>query len=145
MTAILLVEDHDGIRSALASMLALDGHAVLQARDAAEAVRLVERDDGRIALAVVKAPLPEPGTAAVIESLRRRSTPLRVILISEYAPQVLRRMPIMEALSRTTFNGFRYLAKPFSHDALAHTVAELLARPLEAVQVVSPADWELAD
>jgi two-component system cell cycle sensor histidine kinase/response regulator CckA len=97
------------------------GYRVLVASNAAEALQVVREHSGEIDLLltdVVMPGLPGPELAARLETVMPG---LRVLYVSGYADDSVARLGTEE--------GINFLAKPFTGDALAARVREVLDQP----------------
>ena len=116
---VLLVEDEGALRELVHECLVAFGYAVLEAGSPAVALELAERHDGPIHLLVTDVVMPGMGGA----ELARRVTALRpgakVLFVSGYTDDAVVREGV--AADSLTF-----LQKPFTADALARKVRELL-------------------
>jgi len=113
---ILLVEDSDGVRTLLRSVLESAGYTVVETRSAGEASRRVEEGDpADLDLVVTDVVLPDRSGMLLVRDLQRalgRSIP--AIAISGY-------QDVMDAEEVSAF-----LAKPFSTEELLATVRRVL-------------------
>ena len=118
---VLIVEDEAAVRALAKTALARKGYRVLEAANGGEALLLCESERSPIHLLVTDVVMPGLGGA----DLARRLAPLRpdmkVLFISGYADQAAARHGTIEP-------GAAYLEKPFSLDALARKVREVLDR-----------------
>lgn len=138
--SVLIVEEHEAVRSALARILIDEDYRVRAAPGAAEAIDVIRRGDVPIDVAIVNVVLPAPGGLAVVEALRERMSPLRVILISGYDPITLRRFPGLEPL--VELDGFRLLSKPFDARELTATLEDLMRTSADRVHLVT-GEWAI--
>src|SRR5262249_35062812 len=116
---ILLVEDDDALREMTREMLALYGYRVIDARHPGEALLVAERRPDRMDLLVTDVVMPQMNGRELAERLLELRPNLRVLYISGYADDAL--------IHRAGMNGeVRFLAKPFSADALADRVRAAL-------------------
>ena len=119
MPSVLLVEDADLVRSALASLMAGAGYRVTQARDGHEAAAMLDGDDFDVA--VVDIWMPGLDGLALLKRIRSSGSPLPVIIISGGGP----RAPLELSASIAEANGASaVLFKPFEDEELL----ELLQR-----------------
>jgi hypothetical protein len=118
---VLLVEDEDVVRALEIEVLAARGYHVLAAADAREALALAADREGPIALLVTDVVMPgRSGRELAHEFLRRRpGTP--VLYVSGYANDAFVSRGLLEG-------GSWFLQKPFSPEALAGKVREILDR-----------------
>jgi PAS domain S-box-containing protein len=111
-TRILLVEDDDAVRSALAHRLQRLGFDVTTAASGADALPIVEQ---RIFdLVLTDSVMPGISGPELIEHLRESRPELRIILMSGYTPG--------ESGDDTT-TGYQRLRKPFTTSQLAHALS----------------------
>jgi len=111
---ILVVEDDVLLRMALAAELRAAGFNVLEARDGAEAVKILESRTS-VGLVIADADLPGAIDGVALDHWLRRVIPdAKVILVSRY---------------ETTRRGNAGFAKPFNVRALVRSAIELLADP----------------
>ncbi|MFC5437499.1 response regulator [Rhodanobacter umsongensis] len=82
---ILLVDDHEGVRTATAALLSDLGHHVTTAIDGAQAVELQQQDLARIDLIVSDYAMPLVSGVEVIRRLRVDNPRLPAIIITGYA------------------------------------------------------------
>jgi two-component system, cell cycle sensor histidine kinase and response regulator CckA len=117
---ILLVEDDDGVRQLTARILAQFGYDVMLAQDGMEALQLLS--DGLRGVDAVVSDVVMPGMsgAELVGRLRARWPDLPVLYLSGYTG---------EEVTGELGPGSRqaFLQKPFSPDALAAALEELLA------------------
>ena len=118
---VLLVEDEPMVLELGSRVLRSHGYRVLVASNATEALQVAREHAGKIDLLltdVVMPGLPGPELAARLETV----TPgLRVLYVSGYADDSVARLGAEEGIS--------FLAKPFSGEALAARVREVLDQP----------------
>ncbi|HEX7018664.1 MAG TPA: response regulator [Gemmatimonadaceae bacterium] len=137
---ILLVEDNNAVRSVFARHLTAEGYSLVIAATAVEAIRLIEHDRQRFALAVVDFVLPAPGVAPVIEALRHTMSPLRVLLMSALPENIVRRSPLVAALQQEP--RFCFMGKPFSLASFSRSVEELLESDDPTIEVAT-GEWPI--
>jgi two-component system cell cycle sensor histidine kinase/response regulator CckA len=117
---VLLVEDEPMVLDMGSRVLRSHGYRVLAASNAAEALHVARGHVGKIDLLltdVVMPGLPGPELAARLETV---APGLRVLYVSGYAN---------DSVARLTEEGISFLAKPFSGEALAARVREVLDQP----------------
>ncbi|HXF96088.1 MAG TPA: PAS domain S-box protein [Gemmatimonadales bacterium] len=118
---ILLVEDEPAVRAPVKELLEDAGFRVLEAADARAALALVERDpDLAIHVLVTDVVMPGMKGHELAQRFRERRPGALVLFTSGYSPQ---------ALAGELPPGAAFLAKPFTPEALARKVRELLDRP----------------
>ena len=118
---VLLVEDSDGVRSLVARVLARGGHEVLQARDAAEALALAAASARPIHLLVTDVVMPGMTGRDLADRFRQARPGTAVLFMSGYTENAIVHRGVLDA-------GVDFLAKPFTLDALARKVDEILLR-----------------
>jgi len=115
---ILLVEDEASVRSLIAKLLRSLGYTVLEASRADEALKLSAQYAHPVHLILSDLVLPQMSGSELVHHLRPSRPETRVLFISGYTE---------EALNRRGFEGgAAFLAKPFTEDALAAKVREVL-------------------
>ena len=125
---VLVVEDSPIIRMGAVELVLSAGYEALQARDADEAIRILE---SRSDIDLVFTDVQMPGTMDGIRLshyIRERWPPVKLILASGNA--------ILEESSLPKGSGF--FAKPYVDNAIVEAMARLLAEPGEDGVVVGP-------
>jgi PAS domain S-box-containing protein len=116
---VLLVEDDEEVRHAMAETLGSRGYVVLVARDPVEALRIVRTHEGSIRLLLSDVVMPQmsgPELAATIQWMDKR---VGVLYVSGYADEALGRRGVLDP-------GIPLLEKPFTPEELAGKVREVL-------------------
>jgi two-component system cell cycle sensor histidine kinase/response regulator CckA len=116
---VLLVEDEQSVRALIRRLLAGNGYTVLEAGGAGEALETARRHSGRIHLLLTDVVMPEMSgsdLAAGFVALRPEG---RVIFMSGYTDDAVVRHGLVG-------EGLNFLQKPFTPDALALKVREVL-------------------
>lgn len=117
---ILLVEDEERLRTAAKMTLRLLGYRVLEAANASQALRLWEERSTEIDLLLTDVVMPGGMSGfELAEHLMRDRPNLKVIAVSGYSGDLAKR-------PEKTGPEVRFLAKPFSPEALAEAVRECL-------------------
>jgi PAS domain S-box-containing protein len=119
---ILLVEDEEAVRSLVGEILQMRGYTVLEARHPGEALLLAERHPAPIHLLVTDVVMPQMDGHELAERLLSARPELRVIYMSGYTANVSVLRGVLET-------GSTFLPKPFTPDALARRVREVLDTP----------------
>jgi PAS domain S-box-containing protein len=121
---ILLVDDHDGVRTTTAALLADLGHHVIEASDGPEVLALLRASPEGCDLLVTDYAMPHVSGAEVIHQARQVRHALPAIIITGYADaQSIARRP----------EDVPVLPKPFTPDQLVAALGAALAgEPLEA-------------
>ena len=116
---VLLVEDEPAVRRIATLALRRAGHRVLDAADAAAALRIAEAGAEEIDLLVTDVVMPGMGGRALAAALCERRPELPVLFVSGYSED--------EALERDVAAlRAAFLAKPFTPETLCARVDELL-------------------
>jgi CheY-like chemotaxis protein len=122
---ILLVEDEEEVRAAVFESLQMRGYTVLRACHGREAMLISKRYKEPIHLLLTDVMMPEMTGPELV----RRLTPLRpamkILLMSGYPNDALAPNDIRE-------QGVAFLPKPFTPDALARKVREVLDAPSQS-------------
>ncbi|WP_444453071.1 response regulator transcription factor [Rhodobacter capsulatus] len=132
MFDIAIVEDEELERRALRSILERnlpDVTVVGEAKNGAEAVRLIE--SRKIDLMLLDIRIPRPDGLEILELLRNRAAPTKVLIITAYD-----HFEIMQAAIQLRADGF--LLKPVRTEALLKSVTDCLRTAVPVVQVASP-------
>ncbi|MGH7562075.1 MAG: PAS domain S-box protein [Gemmatimonadales bacterium] len=117
---VLLVEDDDGVRQLTQRVLEEFGYDVTEARNGAEALAQMRCLEGAIDALVTDIVMPEMSGRELADELRGDRPQLPVLFLSGYTGD-----EVMEAAGRGRRMAF--LQKPYSPDALAAALDELLA------------------
>jgi two-component system cell cycle sensor histidine kinase/response regulator CckA len=118
---ILLVEDEDDIRDLVAETLQERGYTVIQARDGADALRVVTPAGPPIDLVLTDVVMPNMGGRDLVRQLSARHPRLSVLYISGYTVDALGEHGVLES-------GTNLLYKPFSPQQLLVRLREVLDR-----------------
>jgi two-component system cell cycle sensor histidine kinase/response regulator CckA len=108
---ILLVEDNEGVRAAVAEMLQAGGYVVVEAASAREALDLNEEQGGRFDLVFTDVVLPDQDGLQLVDQLLSREPGLAILMSSGY-------MDERAQLSLIRDRGFHFLQKPFGFEEL---------------------------
>ena len=117
---ILLVEDEAGVLRLATRLLTSQGHTVLAAHGAEEALRLSADHAGRIDLLITDIIMPTMNGAELAAAVAAERPELRCLYISGYPADVIAERGLLA-------DETQFLAKPFTKAALARKVAEVLA------------------
>lgn len=122
MKKILVVDDHDAIRSGIKLVLEgmgkADGYEVTEAANGQAALAVVSTNQPD--LAIVDLMMPEMDGFALCEQLKQRYPQLPVIILTAKAdPQTATKV-------QTLYKPDRFLTKPIDNKALFETVKEVL-------------------
>lgn len=119
---VLLVEDEELVRKVAQIAIELQGYRVLSARDATDALRIVDRHLGPIHILVTDVVMPDMGGRELAETIRSRRPGTRVLFMSGYTDEAVfkhGKIPTTEA----------FIQKPFSPLGLARKVRTVLDSP----------------
>jgi PAS domain S-box-containing protein len=130
---VLLVEDALRVRAVVREILEMNGYHVLEARHGAEAIEISERHRGPIHLMVTDVVMPQMSGRELAQRLLPVRPDMRVLYMSGYTDDAIVRHGVLGA-------GMAFLSKPFTPDALAVKVREVLdAPPANLAGVKTPA------
>lgn len=116
---ILLVEDDATVCSLVSRVLRLRGYRVLEASEGAEALQVSAKYSQAIDLLVADVVMPGLGGREVADLLVEARPSLKVLFLSGYADYAISHQGILAGTSA-------FLQKPFTPDALARKVREVL-------------------
>ncbi len=117
---LLLVEDEDAVRTLARLTLQRYGYTVLEASHGEEAIRVATNHHQTIHLLVTDVVMPGMGGRVLAERLLSLHPEMKVLYLSGYTDDAVVRHGILH-------EEVNFLQKPFSPDALAHQVREVLA------------------
>ena len=117
---ILIAEDERPIRRLVATVLQQAGFETIEAADGQEALELFAKNSHAVALVITDVVMPRMGGRQLAQHLRGLRQDLRLLYMTGYAEEG-------DALRQTAPDA-RVLVKPFSPDALLHTVTAILPR-----------------
>ncbi|HKW91896.1 MAG TPA: response regulator, partial [Methylomirabilota bacterium] len=116
---ILLVEDAQRVRAVVREILEMSGYVVLEARHGAEALEISHRHTGQIHLLVTDVVMPQMSGRELAQRLATLRPELKVLYMSGYTDDAIVRHGVLAS-------GIAFLSKPFTPDALALKVREVL-------------------
>jgi two-component system, cell cycle sensor histidine kinase and response regulator CckA len=114
---ILLVDDEDGVRKLVSSILHNNGYTVIEARNGQEALAAYEKNAHKIDLVVTDVVMPQMNGFELGQQLEKKNPELQILYISGFRD------------SGATGDGEParpFLHKPFTPDVLLNKVRELL-------------------
>jgi two-component system cell cycle sensor histidine kinase/response regulator CckA len=116
---ILVAEDEQDVREIAREFLESGGYTVIEARDAADALRLAKQHQGSVDLLLTDMIMPGMTGHELAGRLQQQNTGLRVIFMSGYSEH---------AASQLANSGanMRLLTKPFSRNVILRAVREML-------------------
>jgi CheY-like chemotaxis protein len=129
---VLVVEDNESLRQLTCEFLVSTGYTVLFAQDGSEAVRLAEQHTGLIHLLLTDVVMPGMSGHELAQRLAILRPDIRSLYVSGYTGDAILKQGVLE-------EGVSFLAKPFTRDALAQKVREVL----EARRGTRPRDVSL--
>ena len=117
---VLVVEDEEGLREVTTKRLQAQGHTVLVAANADEALRQFE---GNTSVDVLLTDVVMPGASGpeLTRRLVERRPALKMIYMSGYTADALARHGLLNP-------GISFLHKPFTSDTLGRKICEVLDR-----------------
>jgi PAS domain S-box-containing protein len=118
---VLLVEDEDMVRGLSRCVLGMHGYTVLEARHGVDAVEVAARHPGPIHLLLTDVVMPQMGGSQLADRLAVTRPEMKVLFTSGYVENAAIRRDILEPRAA-------FLPKPFTPDALARKVREVLDR-----------------
>ena len=131
---ILVVEDDDDVRIFTVDSLRELGYRVLEAHDGASALRLLERQDEPPRLLLTDVVMPGMSGRELADKARAVWPELQVLYTTGYARDAIVHGGRLDP-------GVELLLKPFTCDALAAKVREVIAKPAESdPEAANPAD-----
>ena len=116
---LLVVEDEGVVRNLVRKRLQRDGYTVLEANHGEEALRIAIRYEGTIDLMVTDVVLPNMSGRQLAERMATIRSDTRVLYMSGYADSAIVQHGVLDP-------GIAFLRKPFTLDALASKVREVL-------------------
>jgi CheY-like chemotaxis protein len=116
---VLVAEDERPVRELIGDVLRLHGYNVLEAQDGDEALAMGERHPALIHLLIADVVMPGVPAADLARRLAASRPRLKVLYISGYTDELIRQNVLLRL-------GPDFLQKPFTVDALARKVRELL-------------------
>jgi CheY-like chemotaxis protein len=120
--AILLVEDEANVRLVARKFLEKQGYTVLEAGHPKKALQICQQYGEQIDLLITDVIMPDMSGRELAERLSRIFANLKVLYISGYANEALNQHGLLGS-------GIAFLEKPFSSEALARKVREVLNAP----------------
>jgi two-component system cell cycle sensor histidine kinase/response regulator CckA len=118
---VMLVEDEAQVRDLTERMLKQLGYSVLAAAHGKEAMDISRAHPGKISLLVTDVVMPNMSGKQVADALLSSRPDLKVLYLSGYADNTVVHHGVLDS-------NVDFLSKPFSRDALARKVREILSR-----------------
>jgi PAS domain S-box-containing protein len=113
--AILLVDDHDGVRATTAALLEDLGHRVQHVTDGAQALELFRQDPAAFDLLITDYAMPRMSGAELVRQIRGERADFPALIITGYA---------QTDLNASESSELRFLAKPFTPEQLMAALRE---------------------
>jgi two-component system, cell cycle response regulator CpdR len=120
MPRVLIADDEDSMRMLVARAIAMDGHETVTAADGAEALEILNREDGAFDLLLTDIQMPVMDGIALALSAARDFPNLIVLLMTGFADQ-------RERASNLNAIVHDVITKPFSVADIRTAVADALA------------------
>jgi two-component system cell cycle sensor histidine kinase/response regulator CckA len=119
---VLLVEDEDDVRDLAREVLEQLGYTVLEAAAPPDAILIAERYAGIIELLLTDVVMPRISGRALATTIAAMRPETRILFMSGYTDDAIVRHGVLEP-------GTQFIEKPFTPEALALKVREVLDRP----------------
>jgi two-component system cell cycle sensor histidine kinase/response regulator CckA len=116
---VLLVEDEEALRRAVAEFLRLRGYTVLEAKDGMEALSVTKNHGPTIHLAVTDVVMPHMSGGQLAKELKLLRPETRLLFVSGYAGQTVQQHEVVDLDNN-------FLQKPFTLKQLANKVRTVL-------------------
>jgi two-component system cell cycle sensor histidine kinase/response regulator CckA len=116
---VLIAEDEEAVRVLTRLALQREGYTVLEARNGHDALEIAQHHAGAIHLLLTDLVMPKMSGRFLAEQLARLRPNVKVLYVSGYMDDAIIRHGLMMASTA-------FLQKPFSPDALAQKVREVL-------------------
>jgi two-component system cell cycle sensor histidine kinase/response regulator CckA len=116
---LLVVEDAAAVRAVVRKLLEACGYAVIEATSPREALDIARRRAGPIDLLLTDVVMPEMSGKALADGFAPLRPEARVLFMSGYTDDSIVRHGVLEP-------GVNYLQKPFTREAIARAVREVL-------------------
>jgi two-component system cell cycle sensor histidine kinase/response regulator CckA len=119
---VLVVEDNDAVLGLTCDILEGEGYKVLTAMHGGEALQICQQHVGKIDLIITDVVMPGMGGRQLSERLSHRCAEVKVLYMSGYTDTAIVHHGVLDA-------GTDFIQKPFTPDALARKVREMLDSP----------------
>ena len=112
---VLIVEDEDPLRSAVAKMLRKTGFEVLEAANGSAAIDLLRANRSKVDVILLDMTIPGASSREVVAEAAQTTPEARVVLTSAYSEEISR-----PAIAASEIRGF--IRKPFQFEELVQTL-----------------------
>lgn len=119
---ILLLEDEETVRQLMQNILEMNGYRVLAASSGSEALKISENQQGSIDLLITDVVMPQMGGPEVAARLALLRPEMKILFMSGYTGETSAHHGVLDA-------SIAFLEKPFTPDAVARKVREVLDAP----------------
>jgi two-component system cell cycle sensor histidine kinase/response regulator CckA len=119
---VLLVEDDDLVRALAGQGLSMSGYSVLDARNGEEALQICQEEGDQIRLVITDVVLPGISGCELAGRIQSVSPGVKVLYVSGYTDNAIVHHGVLDS-------GKSFLQKPFTPEALARKVREVLDKP----------------
>lgn len=126
---LLLVEDDDQVREMTAIFLREYGYEVLVAATGNQALEICEQEGRGIELVITDVVMPQMNGRELITHLRQLLPEVKVLYMSGYADDAILRRGLLN-------EKFAFIQKPFTADALAQKIREVMNAPAQTSEVL---------
>ncbi len=124
MGRILIVEDNEGTRKAMVSVLSVEGHQILEAADGREGLR--KAIEGEVDVVVSDMKMPEMDGLEMLEKLKREKPDIEVIMVTAFGT-------IETAVTAMKNGAYNFIEKPIRD---LGEIRELVRKALEKRNLV---------
>jgi PAS domain S-box-containing protein len=116
---VLLVEDDLDLRTLAHAILKQQGYSVLEAEDAAAAIRIADQYPGCIHLLITDVVMPKMNGPTMARAIREHRPDAKLLYMSGYTDEAIVRHGVLEP-------GTPFLQKPFTPGTLARKIRQVL-------------------
>ncbi|MBI4465481.1 MAG: PAS domain S-box protein [Acidobacteria bacterium] len=116
---VLVVEDEPAVRELAREFLESSGYQVLDADGGAAALELVKHHSGPLHLLLTDVIMPKMSGKELVAELAKLLPETKVLYMSGYTDEIIGNLGILESVTQ-------FVQKPFTRDALANQVREVL-------------------
>jgi len=118
---VLIVDDEEGLRFSMASILEIEGHTVHMAQDGLEALELVKKNVYDLAFFDIR--MPGLNGVDALKEMKKISPETITVMMTAYAMNDLVREAIQEG-------AFACISKPFEIEDVLDTIREIASKPM---------------